>query len=170
MSAIRIVRDYPHSPEKVWRAITDPELIPRWTATGAGGRPEGFGTVVGTRFRFVAKPKPGWSGVVECEVLEVRAPTLLRFSWADGAGGEVTDVVFRIEPTADGTRLTFEHTGFTGVGGFFMAALLGAVRRKMLSVGLPAVLADLDEQGALRPESAPKPTDQAPAPGPRSSA
>jgi hypothetical protein len=35
------------------------------------------------------------------------------------------------------------HTGFTGVGGFFMAKHLGAVRRRMLNVGLPAVLDDL---------------------------
>ena len=71
MSDIRIVRDYPHPPAKVWRAVTDPALIPLWTATGAGGRTEGFAATVGTKFRFVAKPKPGWNGVVNCEVLEV---------------------------------------------------------------------------------------------------
>ena len=88
MAEIRIVRDYPQPPEKVWRALTDPALIPRWTSTGAGGRPEGFGTAVGTRFRYVAKPKPGWSGIVECEVLESDEPSLLRYSWADPGGGE----------------------------------------------------------------------------------
>src|ERR1700689_5410066 len=62
MAEIRIVRDYPQPPEKVWRALTDAALIPRWTSTGAGGRPEGLGTAVGTKFRYVAKPKPGWSG------------------------------------------------------------------------------------------------------------
>jgi len=62
MSDIRIVRDYPHPPAKVWRAVTDPALIPLWTATGAGGRPEGFTPAVGSKFRLVAKPKPGWRG------------------------------------------------------------------------------------------------------------
>ena len=52
MSDIRIVRDYPHPVAKVWRAVTDPELIPLWTATGAGGRPEGFTTTVGTKFKL----------------------------------------------------------------------------------------------------------------------
>jgi uncharacterized protein YndB with AHSA1/START domain len=190
VSDIRIVRDYPQSPATVWRAVTDPALIPRWTATGAGGRPEGFAPVAGTRFRFVARPRPGWSGVVDCEVLEARAPSLLRYSWADGAGGrpegfepvvgckfrfvakpkpgwngivdcevlevdepsllryswtgddggDVTQVVYRLEPHAGGTRFSYEHTGFTGVGGLYMATLLGRVRRKMLTVGLPAVL------------------------------
>ena len=95
------------------------------------GRPAGrFATVVGTKFRFIAKPKPGWNGVVDCEVLEVNEPSLLRYTWADGAGGDGTEVVYRLEPRAGGTRFTYEHTGFTGVGGFFMAKLLGQVRRR----------------------------------------
>jgi uncharacterized protein YndB with AHSA1/START domain len=101
MSEIRIVRDYPHPPEKVWRALTDPALIPLWTSTGAGGRPEGFVPVAGTRFQFIAKPKPGWNGIVDCEVLEADAPRLLRYSWVDGnGGGDVTEVAYRLEPSA----------------------------------------------------------------------
>lgn len=157
MSAIRIVRDYPHSPMKVWRAVTDPALIPLWTATGAGGRAEGFTPVVGTKFQLIAKPKPGWRGVVDCEVLEVNEPSLLRYSWTGDEGGDLTEVVYRLGPHAGGTRFTYEHTGFTGIGGVFMATLLGRVRRKMLSVGLPAVLDDLDDDGALRPSSTLKP-------------
>jgi uncharacterized protein YndB with AHSA1/START domain len=154
MSEIRIVRDYPHPPEKVWRAVTDPALIPLWTATGAGGRPEGFSPTVGTKFKFIAKPKPGWNGVVDCEVLEVKEPSLLRYSWIGGdGGGDVTEVVYRLEPHAGGTRFTYEHTGFTGIGGIFMAKLLGHVRTKMLSAGLPAVLDDLGDDGHLRPTS-----------------
>ena len=161
MSGIRIVCDYPHPPAKVWRAVTDPALIPLWTATGAGGRAEGFAATAGTKFRFVAKPKPGWNGVVNCEVLEADEPSLLRYSWAGGGGGDgggdVTEVAYRLEPRAGGTRFTYEHTGFTGVGGLFMAGLLGHVRRKMLTVGLPAVLDDLDDDGGLRPARAGRP-------------
>jgi uncharacterized protein YndB with AHSA1/START domain len=158
MSEIRIVRDYPHSPEKVWRALTDPALIPLWTSTGAGGRPEGFVPVAGTKFRFVAKPKPGWNGIVDCEVIEADEPWLLRYSWADGnGGGDVTQVAYRLEPRADGTRFSYEHTGFTGAGGLFMSILLGRVRTKMLSRGLPALLNDLADDGTLRPGSTVKP-------------
>ncbi len=157
MTDIRIVRDYPHPVVKVWRAVTDPALVPLWTATGAGGRPEGFAATVGTKFRLIAKPKPGWNGVVDCEVLAVNAPSLLRYSWTGDEGGDVTEVTYRLEPHAGGTRFSYEHTGFTGVGGIFMAKLLGRVRRKMLRVGLPAVLDDLDDDGALRPGSTLKP-------------
>jgi uncharacterized protein YndB with AHSA1/START domain len=137
--------------------VTDPALIPLWTATGAGGRPEGFAATVGTKFRFIAKPKPGWDGVVDCEVLEVSEPSLLRYSWTGDEDGDVTEVAYRLEPHAGGTRFTYEHTGFTGVGGVFMAKLLGRVRSKMLKVGLGAVLNDLDDSGALRPASTLKP-------------
>jgi uncharacterized protein YndB with AHSA1/START domain len=150
MSEIHIVRNYPHPIGNVWKALTDPELVPLWTATGAGGRPVGFQTVPGTKFQFVAKPKPGWDGIVDCVVLEVVEPTVLRFSWADSSGGDASEVCYRLEPIPTGTRLLYDHTGFTGVGGAFMAALLGHVRRKMLRVGLPAVLADLDDAGRLR--------------------
>jgi uncharacterized protein YndB with AHSA1/START domain len=153
VSEIRIVRDYAYPVTRVWRALTDSDLVPLWTATGAGGRPEGFAPVPGTRFRFVAKPKPGWNGIVNCEVIEAREPTLLRYTWTDDGGGDTTVVTYRLEPAGDGTRFTYEHTGFTGIGGLFMAQLLGRVRRKMLSEGLPAVLADMGDDGRLRPGS-----------------
>jgi uncharacterized protein YndB with AHSA1/START domain len=154
MSEITIVRDYPYPVERVWRAVTDPELVPYWTATGRGARPVGFAPVAGTRFQFVAAPLPGWSGVVDCEVLAGEPPNLLRYSWVDGAGGGTTHVTYRLEAHADGTRFTYEHTGFTGIGGFAMSRLLGRVRRKMLTVGLSAVLADLDDDGRIRADSA----------------
>jgi len=56
-----------------------------------------------------------------------------------------------------GTRFTYDHTGFTGPGGFFMAKLLSSVRKKMLTAGLPAVLDDLDETGTLRAASTLRP-------------
>ena len=158
MSKIHIVRDYPHPPGKVWRAVTDPELIPLWTVTGQGGRPVGFAPVPGMRFQFVAKPRPGWRGIVDCEVLEAREPSWLRFSWAGEENGQPTHVTYRIEPHPGGTRFTFDHTGFTGAGGFFLAKLLGSVRRKMLTVGLSAVLDDLGELARSAP---PAPSGQA---------
>ena len=157
MSEIRIVRDYPHPPGKVWRAVTDPALVPLWTATGAGGRPEGYAPAAGTRFRLIGKPRLGWKGVVDCEVLEANEPSLLRYSWQDAEGGDITEVAYRLEPHNGGTRFTYDHTGFTGVGGLFLAKLLGRVRTKMLDVGLPAVLNDIDENGTLRPGSTLKP-------------
>ncbi len=32
MSEYRVVNECPYSPERVWRALTDPALVPLWTA------------------------------------------------------------------------------------------------------------------------------------------
>lgn len=140
MSEFRITEHYASSREAVWKALTDPAIIPSWTSTGKGGTPEGFSTRVGTKFRFVAKPMPGWNGVVACEVLASHAPRLLRYSWQGDEGDEVTLVTYELEPEGTGTRFTWTHTGFTGVGGFVVCKLLERVRRKMLREGLRKVL------------------------------
>ena len=153
MSDIRIVRDYPHPPAKVWRALTDPALIALW-----GMRPEGFSTEVGARFKFFGTPNAQWRGFIECELLEAREPTKLRYSWIDSDRGKPTYVTWSLEPHAGGTRLRFEHAGFTGVSGFLLAQLvMGPGHRKKLHVVLPALLADLGEDGQLRAGSSFKP-------------
>jgi hypothetical protein len=61
-------------------------------------------------------------------------------------------VTWRIAPTESGSRLTYDHTGFTGVDGIIMSKLvLGPIRRKMLEQGLPPVLDAIDDSGRLRP-------------------
>ncbi len=153
MSDLRIVRDYPHPPAKVWRVLTEPALMAL-----LGMRPEGYAPVVGTKFRLVGKPNPAWRGFVACEVLEVREPSLLRYAWDDDGKGRPTEVAYRIEAHAGGTRLTVEHSGFSGVSGLLFSRLVMKPGwRRKLDTFLPAVLADLDEAGRLRPGSTLKP-------------
>jgi uncharacterized protein YndB with AHSA1/START domain len=153
MSDIRIVREYPHPRARVWRALVDPALISRWMM-----RPEGFAPVVGTRFKLVAKPGPGWRGFVECEVLEVVEGKKLRYSWTGDENAAPQEVTFDLEDTPAGARLTFSHTGFVGVGGWFLATvMMGPGWRKMLSQGIGAVLADQLPDGSLKPDSALRP-------------
>lgn len=141
MTEYTVVREYPYPIEEVWAVLTEPEQVARWTTTGQGGRPEGFAPVPGTPFRFVGKPTIGWDGVVHCEVVSVDAPSALHYTWnGDADTDDVTDVTYRLEATPGGTRFTWHHTGFTGIGGFFMSRLLGNVRKRMLTEGLPPVL------------------------------
>ena len=141
MAEYTVVRDYPYPIDEVWAVLTDPEQVAQWTTTGQGGRPEGFAAQPGTRFRFVGKPTMGWAGVVYCEVISVDAPHSLHYTWkGDDDTDDVTDVTYLLEEIPGGTRFTWHHTGFTGVGGYAMSKLLGTVRRKMLSEGMPPVL------------------------------
>jgi uncharacterized protein YndB with AHSA1/START domain len=149
MSGYSVTRTYAYPVQEVWEVLTAPDWVGRWTTTGRGGRPEGFAPVPGTSFRFVGKPTLGWAGVVYCEVEEVDAPRLLRYTWRGEPQGSPSQVTYRLEPVVGGTRLTWRHTGFSGIGGFAMAQLLGAVRRKMLTDGLPPVLAAHSADSAL---------------------
>ncbi len=151
MSQFHITQEYPHSVDKLWHALTDPKLVPLWTSTGRGGRPEGFRAEVGNHFRFVGKPVPGWNGIVDCEVLAVEPPVMLRHTWK-GEEREASIVTWRIGPAPEGSRLTYDHTGFRGVDGIIMSKfVLGPIRRRMLRTGLPPVLDAIDDAGQVRP-------------------
>jgi uncharacterized protein YndB with AHSA1/START domain len=153
LNDIRIVRDYPHPPAKVWRALTDPELMALW-----GMRPEGFALVVGTRYKLIGEPNRNWRGFVECELLEAREPSLLRYSWVGDDSGKPTQVTFTLTPHAGGTRVSFEHSGFSGLSGFMLAKIIMTPGWKsMLKGTFPAVLDNIDDNGKLRAGSTLKP-------------
>jgi uncharacterized protein YndB with AHSA1/START domain len=133
---VHIQREYPHSPERVWRALTEPAEIAQWLM-----RADGFVPKVGHKFTLVAKPQPGWRGFVECEVLTCEPPRELSYSWVGNVGQRAMTVRFTLELTPKGTRLTLRHTGFVGVRGFLLARLmLGPGWKKMFATRLPRVL------------------------------
>ncbi len=97
--------DLRHAPEKVWRALTEPELLARWLLPVFG-----LALEPGTAFTFQTQPMPGWDGIVHCELLEAEAPRMLRYRWV--VGDMDTVVAFTLAPTASGSRLSLVHSGF----------------------------------------------------------
>jgi uncharacterized protein YndB with AHSA1/START domain len=97
--------DLHHSPEKVWRALTDPVLLAEWLLPVVGLELE-----PGTAFTFQTKPVAEWDGTVHCRTLEIEAHRKLSYAWV--VGGMDTVVTFTLTPTASGTRLSLVHTGF----------------------------------------------------------
>ncbi|MGQ9365839.1 SRPBCC family protein [Azospirillum sp. A39] len=102
-------RQMAHPPEKVWRALTQSWLIEEWLMKND------FVAEVGHRFTFRATPMPGWSGVVNGEVVTVEAPRLLAYRWGDGSesdSGLVTLVTWTLLPRDGGTLVRMEQSGF----------------------------------------------------------
>ncbi|BBY06813.1 SRPBCC family protein [Mycobacterium noviomagense] len=108
---IEVDQFYPHPPERVWRALTTPELMARWLM-----EPDGFEPVVGIRFTFRGQPMPsvGFSGEVACEVLAVAPGQQLAMSWADARSDKPATwvVTWSLHPEGHGTRVILRHTGF----------------------------------------------------------
>ena len=97
--------DLPHSPEKVWRALTDPVLLAEWLLPVVGLKLE-----PGAAFTFKAQPQPGWDGVVNCRFREIEARRKLSYTWV--VGDIDTVVTFTLTPTASGTHLSLVQSGF----------------------------------------------------------
>ena len=97
--------DLPHSPEKVWRALTDPMLLEQWLLPVIG-----FELAPGAAFTLRAQPQPGWDGIVNCRLLEIEMHRKLSWSWV--VGDIDTVVVFTLTPTAAGTQLSLVQSGF----------------------------------------------------------
>ncbi|NUO98621.1 MAG: SRPBCC domain-containing protein [Nonomuraea sp.] len=106
--AVRLDEFVAHPPAKVWRALTEPELMARWLMPTTGFRLE-----VGQRFTFTTEPKKavGFDGIVYCEVLEFEKEKLLRISWTDRKLADWT-VSWRLVPEGRGTRVFLDHEGF----------------------------------------------------------
>ncbi|WP_377296538.1 SRPBCC domain-containing protein [Rhizobium sp. SGZ-381] len=112
--SIVVEENFPHSPEVIWRALTDGALIARFLMP-----PTGFHPVAGTRFTFHTKAAGAWDGTIHCEVLEVVPNERFSYSWKGGDDANTgygsrldTVVTWTLAPTTQGTRLRLVHSGF----------------------------------------------------------
>jgi uncharacterized protein YndB with AHSA1/START domain len=97
-------KEFAHPPEKVWRALTQGDLIAQWLLEND------FQPEVGRRFEFRSKPMGPWDGVIHSEVLIAEPYERLSYRW-DSLGLESV-VAWTLTPTAAGTLVRMEQTGF----------------------------------------------------------
>ncbi len=87
-----LVRDLRHSPEKVWRALTDPAHLREWAPFVADGN---LGTIGNTvKLTRVGNPTP-----IDTTVTRADPPNLLEYG----------DIRWELEGLEGGTRLTLWH-------------------------------------------------------------
>ena len=103
--AITFEYDLSHAPEKVWRALTTPELLAEWLLPAIG-----FKLEPDAAFMLKTQPYPGWDGTVNCRILEIETHRKLSYAWTVPFLDTV--VTFTLTPTAGGTRLSIVQAGF----------------------------------------------------------
>ncbi|RWO30717.1 MAG: SRPBCC domain-containing protein [Mesorhizobium sp.] len=130
--------ELPEPPEKVWRALTVPDLLAAWMM------PNDIKPEIGGRFAFARPDAP-----IECEILDAEPERLLRYSWrerpAPGNTAHPLDspmdslmdsiVTFTLDRTVSGgTHLRIVHDGFARVA---TPAVAGAGCRLSLNAHSP---------------------------------
>ncbi|MFG2040304.1 SRPBCC domain-containing protein [Dactylosporangium sp. NPDC048998] len=102
---------YPHPPAKVWRALTEPDLIARWLMPGD------FRLEAGHRYTMRVAPMPaaGFSGHIDAEVLGFEPERMLRVRWRDAAGDGAWTITWTLHPEGRGTRLFLLQEGGPGL-------------------------------------------------------
>ncbi|WNJ91937.1 SRPBCC domain-containing protein [Bosea sp. 685] len=97
--SVVVERELSHPPEKIWRALTQPQLIAEWLMKSD------FKPIMDHRFSLRAD----W-GAVDCQVLAIEPNRALSYSW--GAYGLESVVTWTLTPTPGGTHLRMEQSGF----------------------------------------------------------
>jgi uncharacterized protein YndB with AHSA1/START domain len=108
--ALEFEYDLAEPPEKVWRALTVPELLAAWMM------PNDIRPQTGSNFTFA-----GPDAAIECEILDAEPERLLRYSWREQPGDAARQdpldsvVTFTLARTVSGgTHLRIVHDGFAG--------------------------------------------------------
>jgi uncharacterized protein YndB with AHSA1/START domain len=94
---LRFTRALEHPPEKVWRAITEPEHLARWFPTTIDGDRTAGAKLT---FRFRA----GQFGPFDGEMLAYEPASVMEFQWGPDT------VRLELRPAGDGTELTLLDT------------------------------------------------------------
>ena len=97
--SVVVEREVPFPPEKVWRGLTQPQLIEKWLMKND------FKPVVDHIFNLRAD----W-GAVDCQVLAVEPNKTLSYTWS--AYDLKSVVTWTLTPTSAGTQLRMEQSGF----------------------------------------------------------
>ena len=102
--SVIVEKEFPHAPEKVWRALTETSLMEQWLMKND------FAPVAGRAFTLRREPVANWNGVIDCQVLAVEPFRTLSYTW--GTLGLETVVTWTLTRTDAGTHVRMEQSGF----------------------------------------------------------
>ncbi|MET8090457.1 SRPBCC domain-containing protein [Micromonospora sp. NPDC005220] len=124
--------DLSHPPERVWRALTDRELLGRWFAEAE--------TVEGVPDRMLLRTAdlPGFEANVEVEVTERQKPDLLVLACDEA--GRLSELTCVVTATTQGCRLELREVTTRGGWSVEQQKPREQQLRQALTVRLPAIL------------------------------
>ncbi|WP_299394797.1 SRPBCC domain-containing protein [Pelagibius sp.] len=110
---VRLTRRLDATPELVFDAWTDPQMVRQWLVPGEMVMAAlELDLRVGGRFDFVMKGEETYAH--RCVYREIERPRRLVFTWSSSAtAGRDTLVTVEIKPLGEGSELTLTHEGFT---------------------------------------------------------
>ena len=114
-SSLSIVRKLDAAPGKVWRAITEPEMLKRWMAPSDDFKiPVVEAELrVGGRYHIIMNAPDGQVHDVSGVYREIVPNKKLVYTWAWKSTPERESVVtIELRPTGGGTELTLKHEQF----------------------------------------------------------
>ncbi|WP_407567145.1 SRPBCC domain-containing protein [Polymorphospora sp. A560] len=151
MADIRVDVDLSHPATRVWRALTEPRLLGQW-----------FGETdmvprIGSQFQLRPTDMPGFNGPVVARLLEYGEPRRLSMEWR--LDRVQTLVVYELEPTDAGSRLTLHQSCFVNQWYDEHREQLEETYEHVLTGRLPAVLdwlafSEVDLAGPAEPAGA----------------
>lgn len=123
---------FPHPPEAVWIALTDPRALAEWLM------PNTFRAEVGAEFRF--QTDPNWackSAYTQCRVIELETARRMVWSWRDvmrdGTTRDEMVITWTLTAERGGTTLQLEQTN---------CGVLTWLERRFMSWGWSGMLRD----------------------------
>lgn len=94
---------YPHSPERVWQALTDRRALAAWMMDND------FEPRLGHKFHFRQAVLPGVDRCIWCEVIELEPPKRLAYCWQEEQTEHSTIVTWTLTAVTGGTTLQLHH-------------------------------------------------------------
>jgi uncharacterized protein YndB with AHSA1/START domain len=115
--SIQIVREIQARPERVFRALTEPQQLESWWGSKTTWWLEKaqVDARAGGKYRLAFRSADGNTASVEGEFEIVEPPRRIVQTWqASMYPGLTNRVEYRLEPISGGTRLTVIHSGLAG--------------------------------------------------------
>lgn len=139
---LRFVRRLPHAPEKVFRAVTEPEHLTVWFPTDVIGE-----RAPGAPLRFVFRDGEG--PPMDGKLVAYEPPHLVEYLWGDNE-----TLRFEVQPDGDGAVLTlvniFDELGKAARDGAGWHARLDELADHL--DGRPSPLSSMDRWAEVHPQ------------------